>query len=47
MVSVILARTKSLEEVDGTKEAPMTETAAVAVIITETTQSLIIYLKKK
>ena len=39
--------TKSLEEMEGAKEAPVTEAAAVSELIAETTQSLNICLKGK
>ena len=47
MAQVTPTRTNSPEEVDGAKEAPVAEAAAVAVMITETTQSLNIRLKEK
>ena len=45
MVSVILTGTKSPEEVDRAKEAPVADATAVAVTIAETTQLLNIHLK--
>ena len=47
MTLVTPTGTKSPEEVDGAKEAPATEAAAVAEAIAETTQSLNIRLKGK
>ena len=47
MVPVIPTGTKSPEKVDGTKEAPGAEAAAVAVTISETTQLLYIHLREK
>ena len=40
MVPVTPTGTKSLEEVDGAKEALAAEAAAVAEVVAETTQSL-------
>ena len=47
MVPIIPTGTKSLEEVNGAKEATVEEVAAFVVTIEETTQSLNICLKGK
>ena len=47
MALLIPTRTKSLEDVDKAKEAPVAKAAVVAVTIVETTRSLNIHLKEK